>query len=240
MGEQQTACSAPSGSAEDFEFAALSEARNYRAAICRLFAPHLSGDILEVGAGIGQMLGDVITICRPTNVAAVEPDSRFIPALRAAVPRAEVWAGSEQDIPSDRRFDAIYAINVLEHIADDRAELANWNKRIKPGGTVCLLVPARPELYAAIDADFGHHRRYTKKELEGKLSEAGFVSAKVKYFNMVGYFAWLINFRLLGKRNFDRTSVRTFDRLIFPVCRFFESRTRICPFGQSLVAVAKS
>jgi SAM-dependent methyltransferase len=237
--EQQTAWSAPAGAAEDFEFAALYEARNYRAAICRLFAPHLSGDILEVGAGIGQMLGDVVTICRPTNVAAVEPDSRFIPALRAAVPGAEVWAGSEQDIPSDRRFDAIYAINVLEHIADDRAELANWNKRIKPKGTVCLLVPARPELYAAIDADFGHHRRYTKRELEGKLAKAGFVSAKVRYFNMVGYFAWLINFRLLGKRSFDRTSVRAFDRLIFPLCRFFESTTRICPFGQSLVAIAK-
>jgi len=237
--EQQKTLSASCGPAEDFEFAALSEARNYRAAICRLFAPHLSGDILEVGAGIGQMLGDVVTICRPTNVAAVEPDSRFIPALRAAVPGAEVWAGSEQDIPSDRRFDAIYAINVLEHIADDRAELANWNKRIKPNGTVCLLVPARPELYAAIDADFGHHRRYTKRELEGKLAEAGFVSAEVRYFNMVGYLAWLINFRLLGKRSFDRTSVRAFDRLIFPVCRFFESTTRICPFGQSLVAIAK-
>lgn len=231
--------SAPSWVAEDFEFAALSEARNYRAAICRLFAPHLSGDILEVGAGIGQMLGDVVTICRPTSVAAVEPDSRFIPALRAAVPGAEIWAGSEQDIPSDRRFDAIYAINVLEHIADDRAELANWNKRIKPNGTVCLLVPARPELYAAIDADFGHHRRYTKRELEVKLAEAGFGSAKVRYFNIIGYFAWLLNFRLLGKRRFDRASVRAFDRLIFPVCRFFESTTRICPFGQSLVAVAK-
>ena len=239
MVEQQTAWSAPSGAAEDFEFAALSEARNYRAAICGLFAPHLSGDILEVGAGIGQMLGDVVTICRPTSVAAVEPDSRFIPALRAAVPRAEIWAGSEQDIPVDRRFDAIYAINVLEHIAHDRAELANWNKRIKPGGTVCLLVPARPELYAAIDADFGHHRRYTKRQLESKLAEAGFVSAKVRYFNMIGYFAWLINFRLLGKRSFDRTSVRAFDRLIFPLCRFFESTTQICPFGQSLVAVAK-
>ncbi len=239
MVEQQTAWSAPSGAAQNFEFAALSEARNYRAAICRLFAPHLSGDILEVGAGIGQMLGDVITICRPTSVAAVEPDSRFIPTLRTAVPGAEIWAGSEQDIPEDRRFDAIYAINVLEHIADDRAELANWNRRIKPCGTVCLLVPARPELYAPIDADFGHHRRYTKRELESKLAEAGFVSAKVRYFNMVGYFAWLINFRLLAKRSFDRTSVRAFDRLIFPICRFFESKTRICPFGQSLVAIAK-
>lgn len=240
MVEQNKTLAPPSEPSADFEFAALSEARNYRASICRLFAPYLSGDILEVGAGIGQMLRDVVAICRPKRVAAVEPDSRFIPALRAAVPRAEVWAGSEQDIPSDRRFDAIYAINVLEHIVDDRAELANWHTRIKPGGTLCLLVPARPELYAPIDADFGHHRRYTKRELEGKLAEAGFVSAKVRYFNMIGYFAWLLNFRLLGKRSFDRTSVRTFDRLIFPVFHFFESTTGICPFGQSLVVVAKS
>ena len=36
------------------------------------------------------MLRDVVSRCRPTRVAAVEPDSRFIPALRTAVPGAEI------------------------------------------------------------------------------------------------------------------------------------------------------
>ncbi|MEY3479507.1 MAG: hypothetical protein RIQ71_282 [Verrucomicrobiota bacterium] len=239
MADRNITKPASAGAAEDFEFAALSEARNYRTEISRLFSPHLTGDILEIGAGIGQMLSDVVAICQPASVAAVEPDPRFIPALRAAVPGAEIWEGSEQDIPSDRRFDAIYAINVLEHIADDRAELARWRARIRPEGTVCLLVPARPELYAAIDADFGHHRRYTKEELVTKLAEAGFLSAQVRYFNMIGYFAWLINFRIFAKRSFDRASVRVFDRLIFPAAQRVENAMGRLPIGQSLVAIAK-
>jgi len=42
---------------EDFEFAALSEARNYRDALLREFAAHLRGRVLEVGAGVGQITG---------------------------------------------------------------------------------------------------------------------------------------------------------------------------------------
>jgi SAM-dependent methyltransferase len=232
--------SAPSGSSEDFEFAALSEARNYRAAIAKLFSPYLSGDILEVGAGVGQMLSDVMAICQPRSTAAVEPDLRFFAALRSAVPTAEVWQGSEQDIPADRHFDALYAINVLEHISDDRRELALWHERIKPGGTICLLVPARPELYSSIDADFGHFRRYTKEELTAKLASVGFADAEVNYFNVVGYFAWLLNFKILNRRHFDPAAVRFFDRCVFPLCHKLEAATGWRPVGQSLVAIAKS
>ncbi len=41
---------------EDFEFAALKEAKNYRNALLGEFKEHLRGRTLEVGAGIGQSL----------------------------------------------------------------------------------------------------------------------------------------------------------------------------------------
>ena len=40
---------------EDFEFAALSVADNYRKALLSEFAEYLRGNVLEVGAGIGQI-----------------------------------------------------------------------------------------------------------------------------------------------------------------------------------------
>src|SRR5579862_3488237 len=40
---------------EDFEFAALSVADNYRKALLREFSEYLRGNVLEVGAGIGQI-----------------------------------------------------------------------------------------------------------------------------------------------------------------------------------------
>ena len=39
----------------NFEFSALSEAKNYRAALVKEFAPVLTGNVLEVGAGVGQI-----------------------------------------------------------------------------------------------------------------------------------------------------------------------------------------
>jgi len=225
--------------AEDFEFAALAEAANYRAAIARLFAAHLRGDILEVGAGVGQMLRDIIAICRPASTTAIEPDPRFAARLRHACPGTRVIEGTIQDLPPAGGFDAIIAVNVLEHIEQDTAELSFWRQHLRPGsGQVCLLVPARPEIYAPIDADFGHFRRYTKDELRDKLAAAGFRIKYVRYYNLVGYFAWLVNFKILRRRHFDVGAVRTFDRLIFPASHHVEQSIGWCPFGQSLVAVA--
>jgi SAM-dependent methyltransferase len=107
-------------------------------------------------------------------------------------------------------------------------------------GHLCLFVPARRELYAPIDRDFGHHRRYTKAELKSKLEDAGFDIVRLNYFNCVGYFAWWLNFRVLKKRSFDIGSVRFFDRVIFPSAYWCESRLVRPPFGQSLIAIARA
>jgi SAM-dependent methyltransferase len=226
---------------ENFEFAALSEARNYRAAIAKIFSPYLSGDVLEIGAGIGQMLADVATICKPRSISAVEPDPYFFEKLRRSLPDAQIWHGLESDLPLSVSFDAILSVNVLEHIEKDKEELAKWRRRLAPReGHLCLLVPARPELYSSMDFDFGHFRRYTWRDLTEKLSVAGFTDIKVNYFNVIGYFAWLLNFTILNRRHFNPAAVRFFDRFVFPASQKIESATGWCPFGQSLVAVAKS
>jgi len=226
---------------ESFEFAALSEARNYRATIAKLFSPYLSGDVLEIGAGIGQMLADVATICKPRSISAVEPDSHFIEELRRNLPQARIWHGLEDDLPLHESFDAVLSVNVLEHIEKDTEELSKWRKRLAPRqGHLCLLVPAGPELYSPMDLDFGHFRRYTREDLTEKLSVAGFTNIKVNYFNVVGYFAWLLNFKILNSRHFNPAAVRFFDRFVFPASQKIECVIGWRPFGQSLVAVAKS
>ena len=227
--------------AEDFEFAALAEATNYRAAIARLFAPHLRGNILEVGAGVGQMHRDIIEICRPASTTAIEPDNKFAAKLREDLPRARVIEGTIRDLSPEDRFDAIIAVNVLEHIERDKKELSIWRRHLNPGhGKLCLLVPARPEIYAPIDADFGHFRRYTRPGLGKVLSEAGFRVDFMRYYNFVGYFAWLANFKILRKRHFEIAAVKAFDRCIFPVSHRIETSIGWCPLGQSLVTVAES
>ena len=226
-------------STEDFEFAALAEAKNYRAALLRDFKQYLRGNVLEVGAGIGQITSELLAIHEVERVVSIEPDPSFCAKLRTRLPGHELLEGTAADLRSDSHWNAILSINVLEHIEDDASELATYYRLLKPAqGALCLFVPARPEIYAPIDKDFGHFRRYTRPELTKKLKTAGFTIRSIRYYNLVGYFLWWANFRYLKKRTFDARAVRLFDRAVFPIVHGLESNGCAPPIGQSLQVIA--
>lgn len=226
---------------EDFEFAALNEARNYREALLREFSSQLRGNVLEVGAGVGQITGMLLQNPAVKKLVSIEPDSTFCARLRAALPAHNLVEGTIDDLKGDEPWNAILSVNVLEHIQEDERELAVYRRKLaRELGTLCLFVPARPEIYAPIDRDFGHFRRYTKPELRRKLERAGFEILQLRYYNFVGYFAWWLGFCVLKKRGFDLPSVRFFDRVIFPPVHRFETKICAPPIGQSLLVMARA
>jgi len=225
----------------NFEFEALKQAENYRKRLLLEFGPHLKGDVIEVGAGIGQITTQVAALPSVKSVLAIEPDPDFCAMFKEGVPDIPVIRGTVSALNQDSDWDGIVCINVLEHIEDDAAELGRYAKLLsKRKGRLCLFVPARPEIYAPIDKDFGHFRRYVKADMAKKLADAGFTSVRLQYFNVIGYFAWWLNFCVFKKRHFEVGSVRMFDRLIFPVTSTIESWLPAPPFGQSLLVVAEA
>ena len=228
-------------SSSDFEFGVLRLARNYRRALFREFAPMTRGRVLEIGAGIGQMSDGFARAAGVTRFLALEPDPRFHPTFRAHHPDLALFPGSVATLPERTGWDAVLAINVLEHIEDDESALAEWAELLRGNqGRLALFVPARPELYSPIDRTFGHHRRYTKRSLASRLAAAGFTVERLHYFNLAGYFAWALNFRLLRRREFDRGQVLLFDRFLLPILHIVERRILRPPVGQSLIAVARA
>ncbi len=226
---------------EDFEFEALAQARNYRHALFAEFGTYLTGEVLEVGAGMGQMTEHLLGMPKVKRTVAIEPDARFCARHRSRFPNHELIEGTSLDLPRGATFDAILSINVLEHIDQDEDELKRYAGLLaKRQGYLCLFVPARPEIYAPIDRDFGHFRRYTRPQLRARLQDTGFQIQRIHYFNSLGYFAWWFNFCLLKKRIFEKEKVRLYDRLIFPVVNMLEFRVLRPPFGQSLLAVARA
>ena len=197
--------------------------------------------VLEVGAGIGQITAELNRLPAIHRLLAVEPDERFCRQFRIRLPQQELVSGTVTALPPGTNWNAILSINVLEHIKADVQELATshqllWTRR----GTLCLFVPARPEIYAPLDRDFGHYRRYTKPELHQKLAEAGFEIVRLRYYNIGGYFGWWLNHCLLKKRGFNPIAVRFFDRILFPPIHALESKFCAPPFGQSLLAIARA
>lgn len=225
----------------DFEFDVLRAAKNYRRALVREFTPHLRGRVLEIGAGIGQITELLRKIPGVEQLLSIEPDAGFCREFRRSFPDRPLVEGTVDSLTDQGPWNGIVSINVLEHIRDDERELSVYARLLGAAkGRLCLFVPARQEIFAPIDKDFGHHRRYAKAELKRKLENAGFEIVRINYFNCVGYFAWWLNFRFLGKRAFDAGAVRFFDSAIFPSFYWCESRLCPPPFGQSLIAVARA
>ena len=82
----------------------------------------------------------------------------------------------------DGAFDRIIAAEVLEHIVEDQAAIAELARVLRPGGTIAVTVPAwlservcwaLSDEYHAPFVPGGHVRIYTQPELRAKLRTVG-------------------------------------------------------------------
>jgi SAM-dependent methyltransferase len=182
------------------------------------------------------------------HLVATDLDPQYVELLRRAYgdkPNVEVRTLdlrrlAETGLDNGLRrgaFDTVVCANVLEHIEDDRAALRSMRELLVPGGRVVLIVPALRQLYGAIDQAIGHHRRYSRREIEEKLREAGLAVEHVSYFNTLGVPGWFLNSVVLRRRSVPGFQARLNDRLT-PLLRL-ERRLR-APIGMSLLAVGSA
>ncbi|MFO0981773.1 MAG: class I SAM-dependent methyltransferase [Planctomycetota bacterium] len=81
-------------------------------------------------------------------------------------------------------FDAILALDALEHFADDRQALREIARVARPDALILITVPAFMFLWSPHDEAFHHFRRYTAGELRRKLAETGFHIEQLSYYSM--------------------------------------------------------
>ncbi len=72
------------------------------------------------------------------------------------------------------RFDVVLALDVAEHVEDDRAFLSRIaREHVRDGGRLLFSVPAWPFLFSSHDERLGHRRRYTPAEGKALLASCG-------------------------------------------------------------------
>lgn len=81
--------------------------------------------------------------------------------------------------PFSEKFSCVVTCEVLEHIEDDRKFLQKTSELLADGGQLILSVPARMKYWSKDDEIVGHYRRYEKKELYEKLTEAGYSEIEI-------------------------------------------------------------
>jgi SAM-dependent methyltransferase len=82
-------------------------------------------------------------------------------------------------------FDLILATDIIEHVYDDVAALAELRRVLKPGGTLLLTVPAFPSLWGLQDDVAHHKRRYRMGPFLAALSTAGLRTRQRYHFNFL-------------------------------------------------------
>ena len=218
---------------------AMTFALNYHRWIVARFAPYLGDTVAEVGAGSGSV-SKLLLQQNVKQLFAFEPSDNMYRVLVNEL-RNETRANAVNDFFHPRhgkqRFDAVAYINVLEHIEDDRIELANAFEALKANGHLLLFVPALAWLYSEHDKEIGHFRRYTKSGLASLVEQSGFTIVKARYFDVVGIVPWYVNFVLL-RNSIGGRSVVLYDKVVVPLMRRVETVVPP-PIGKNVLLVAR-
>ena len=82
---------------------------------------------------------------------------------------------------------AALALDVIEHIDDDRAAVARLADLVCPGGMVVISVPALPDLFTEFDRIQGHRRRYLPESLAAACADTGLILDRVFWWG-----AWMV------------------------------------------------
>jgi len=207
--------------------------------------PFLSGDIFEIGSGIGACSKLIVCDNPGSRIILSDGDPRCVTALRERfeghrnVRCLLIDITNKSDLRSlEYKPDCAIAINVLEHIKDDVAALNNVYDVLNRGGHFVLLVPAHKFLYNCLDEAIGHYRRYTMEELKRKVSQTEFRLIKTFYFNFSSIIVWYMNGNLLHKTVMSESVFSAGNNLI-PAVKFFERYIIRKKLGISLIAVLK-
>ena len=205
------------------ELELFANAKNWKAYWSSHVRPWLRGRVIEVGGGIGANI-DYLLNPEIVELVSLEPDGALFRELqrRTAVHSASTKLSSMQgtlsDVPATGEWDAVVYIDVLEHIEDDRGELARAAERLRPGGVIVVLSPAHQRVYSKFDAAIGHVRRYDRSMMP-PLTPAGCELVSMKYLDAAGLLASAANRFLLRQDTPQLRQILTWDRRLVPVSR---------------------
>lgn len=145
----------------------------------------LDAHVLDLGCGWGTNLDAL----EKAGYRATGLDiSRQVLEAIDAPNRQLIEADLTKEIPENvEHFDALLALDVIEHIDDDRAAVQRCASLLKPGGLAIFSVPALPELYSEFDSIQGHRRRYLPETLRAAFDNTGLAVEKIFFWG-----AWMV------------------------------------------------
>jgi SAM-dependent methyltransferase len=142
--------------------------------------------LLDAGCGTGGLIRRLAKWHPGWLWAGVDRDPLAIGLAGGRVgPAARLVEGSVTALPfPDASFDAVVSADVLYHLDDDAAAVAEAFRVLRPGGVFLVNVPAYPWLWSYHDDAVGGRRRYRRAGLVALLRAAGFAWVRATHANL--------------------------------------------------------
>lgn len=204
-------------------------------------SPFCNGRILEIGSGIGNISNffihegkDIVLTDLRDNYCEILKKKYGNTVLRIDIvnPNFDL-----EYISLFESFDTVYALNVIEHIENDKLAVANCKKLLKKNGRLVILVPAYQYLFCRFDNELGHYRRYTHHSLAKIIKANGLSINKTFYFNAFGLVGWFIFGKMLGHQAINSGEMNLYNRLT-PVLKLADLLT-LKRIGLSVICISE-
>jgi SAM-dependent methyltransferase len=159
--------------------------RGKRAVLLQLLRLHLTPGsahrLLDVGCGTGGML----EVLKEFGLAyGVDRSALALGLCRERRIDGLILADASTSLPlKDAQFDVVCALDVLEHLPDERPLLGEIRRVLRPKGFLLVTVPAFKFLWSEHDDALRHYRRYTRRGLQDILEKTGFRIVRLSYYN---------------------------------------------------------
>ena len=233
------------------ESAASNPAQAYRRRlVLRLLASGgggAPGRVLDIGSGTGDLAAEIHEAFPAAEVLgldiseeAVEHAARRVPA--ATFLQRDLVSGTDPE-PAYQSW-ATHAVcsEVLEHLEDPKALLANARSYLAPGCRLIVTVPGGP--MSAFDRHIGHRQHFTAKSTRALLEHAGFVVERATRAGFPFFNLYRLIVLLRGERLVDDVAHGAGRRPAQLMMRIFDVLFRLnltrSPWGWQMLAAARS
>lgn len=137
---------------------------------------------LDVGCGIGKIAKFISDFGKDIEVTGIDMSEEAVELAKRNCPGIAFFVSDIESFNVEKSYDLITAIDVIEHIGNDRMALQRMSQLLQDNGIMVMSLPHSMRYWTRSDKVGGHYRRYRKKEIVEKLKEAGFAIVKMKSY----------------------------------------------------------
>lgn len=206
------------------------------------------GKVLDIGAGTGKILAEFKKI--GWQVEGVDGEKEALVWSKKRGIKLKFMDFEKEALPfKNNSFDLILALDVLEHLKDDKKVLAEIKRVAKKRSMIIISVPAYEKLFDYWDKIVGHQRRYSRQMLRQLIKSQNLQIEYLSYWFMYIFLPAVIIRKLKSltprKRGISDFQEAVLPWLTIPILKVLSKIEQIMlslvplPFGLSLICIVR-